>query len=60
MSVERLVFDTGLFLLLFTKESGSDNARSAILRHEEGEIEIYINLNNLAEAYMVITKILRY
>jgi len=49
-----LVFDTGPFLLIFTRERYSDQAREAILRHERGELEIFMHPNNLAEAYKVI------
>jgi len=55
--VKRLVFDTGPFLLIFTEESGSDQAREAVLRHEGGELEIFMHPNNLAEAYKVISMI---
>lgn len=57
--VKRFVFDTGPFLLLFTKEKGSNIARLAVLKHENGEIEIYIHPNNLSEAYMIINRIRR-
>jgi len=55
--LKRLVFDAGPFLLLFTRERGSDNAREALVRHERGELEIYMHPNNLAEAYRVISLI---
>ncbi|MCS7364526.1 MAG: hypothetical protein NDF54_03715 [archaeon GB-1867-035] len=55
--VKRFVFDTGPFLLLSTQEKGSNTARLAVLKHEKGEIEIYIHPNNLSEAYMVINRI---
>lgn len=57
MKFRKLVFDAGPFILLFTKEKGSDNARKAILQHERGEIEVSIHPNNLSEAYRVISKI---
>jgi len=56
--VRRLVFDTGPFLLLFTSEAGSDKARKAVLKHENGEIRIYMHPNNLAEAYKVMSRII--
>lgn len=52
--MRQLVFDTGPFLLIFTRERYSDQAREAILRHERGELEIFMHPNNLAEAYKVI------
>lgn len=55
--MRRMVFDTGPFLLLFTREEGSEKAREAVLRHERGEVEIYMHPNNLAEAYRVISLI---
>jgi predicted nucleic acid-binding protein len=55
--MRRLVFDAGPFLLLFTREKGSDIAREAVARHEKGEMEIYMHPNNLAEAYRVISLI---
>lgn len=55
--MKQLVFDTGPFLLIFTKERSSDQAREAVLRHERGELEIFIHPNNLAEAYKVISMI---
>lgn len=56
-AAKRYVFDTGPFLLLFTREKGSDNARLAVLKHEEGIIEIYIHPNNLAETYAVLNRL---
>ncbi len=55
--MKRLVFDSGPFLLTFTKEKGSDTARDAISRHEKGDLEIYMHPNNLAEAYRIISMI---
>lgn len=55
--MKRLIFDTGPFLLIFTKEKGSEDAREAVLKHEKGKIEIFIHPNNLAEAYRVISQI---
>lgn len=55
--MKRLVFDTGPFLLLFTREEGSDEAREAVLKHERRELEIYMHPNNLAEAYRIISLI---
>jgi predicted nucleic acid-binding protein len=55
--VKRLIFDTGPFLLLFTKEKGSMEAREAVLKYEEDKIEIFMHPNNLAEAYKVISQI---
>lgn len=52
--MKRLIFDTGPFLLIFTNEKGSTEAREAILKHEEGKLEIFIHPNNLAEAYKVM------
>lgn len=52
--VSRIVFDAGPFVLLFTNERGSDVAKKAILKHEKGEIEVFIHPNNLSEAYRVI------
>lgn len=57
--MKRLVFDTGPFLLIFTDEKGSKEAREAILKHEEGKLEIFIHPNNLAEAYKVISLVRR-
>ncbi len=53
----RLVFDTGPFLMLFTREDGSDTARRIVLMHERGELEVYMHPFNLAEAYRVIARI---
>ncbi len=53
--MRRLVFDSGPFLLTFTKEKGSDEARDAISRHERGDFEIYMHPNNLAETYRIIS-----
>lgn len=50
-----LTFDTGPFLLIFTKERGSEEARKAVLKHEEGKLEIFMHPNNLAEAYKMIS-----
>jgi len=55
--LKRLVFDAGPFILMFTKEKGSDVAQEAVALHEKGEIEVFIHPNNLAEAYRVISKI---
>ncbi len=55
--MNRLVFDTGPFLLLFTREEGSETARNMVLMHERGHLEIYMHPNNLAEAYRVIGRI---
>lgn len=55
--LKQLVFDTGPFLLIFTGERGSDQAREAVLRHERGDLEILMHPNNLAEAYRVISTI---
>jgi len=56
--LRRYVFDAGPFLLLFTDEKGSDKARLAVLKHEKGEIEIYMHPNNLVEAYVVLNKLI--
>lgn len=55
--MRRLVFDAGPFILIFTKEEGSDVAREAVLKHEKGELEIFIHPSNLSEAYRVISMI---
>ncbi len=55
--MRKLVFDTGPFILLFTKERGSEIAREAVLKHERGQLEVYIHPNNLSEAYRVISEI---
>lgn len=55
--MRRLVFDAGPFILLFTNEKDSDNARKAVLQHERGKIEVFIHPNNLSEAYRVISKL---
>ncbi|MBS7627044.1 hypothetical protein KEJ51_08460 [Candidatus Bathyarchaeota archaeon] len=55
--MRRLVFDAGPFILLFTREKGSNIAREAVLRHERGELQIFMHPNNLSEAYGVISKI---
>jgi len=57
--LRRIVLDTGPFLLLFTNEEGSEIVRRAVLKHEGGEIEIYIHPNNLSEAYRVVSEIRR-
>jgi predicted nucleic acid-binding protein len=54
--LKRFVFDAGPFILLFTREKGSDVARRAVLKHEAGEIEISIHPNNLSEAYRVLSE----
>lgn len=41
--MRRIVFDTGPFLLLFTEEAGSDKARKAVLKHEGGELKIFMH-----------------
>ncbi len=53
--MKRLIFDTGPFVLIFTNGKGSMEAREAILKHEEGKLEIFMHPNNLAEAYKVIS-----
>lgn len=55
--MRKLVFDAGPFILLFTNERGSDVAREAVLRHERGEIEVFIHPNNLAEAYRILCEV---
>jgi len=55
--LRKLVFDAGPFILLFTNERGSDVAREAVLRHERGEIEVFIHPNNLAEAYRILCEV---
>jgi len=57
--LRRLVFDAGPLLLLFTNEEGSELARRAVMKHEGGEIEIYVHPNNLSEAYRVVSEIRR-
>lgn len=54
-ALNRLVFDAGPFILLFTNEKGTDLARKAVTLHERREIEIFIHPNNLAESYKVIS-----
>ena len=55
--MRRLVFDAGPFILLFTREKGSDVARKVVIKHERRELEIFIHPNNLSEAYRVISEI---
>jgi len=55
--LRRLVFDAGPFILLFTKERGSEVARKTVLKHERGELQVFIHPNNLSEAYRVICEI---
>lgn len=54
--MRELVFDAGPFILVFTREKGSDIAREAVLGHQGGELGIYIHPNNLSEAYTVISE----
>ncbi|MBS7650872.1 MAG: hypothetical protein QXN62_06830 [Candidatus Bathyarchaeia archaeon] len=42
--MRRLVFDAGPFILLFTKEKGSNIAREAVLKHERGEIKRFMHM----------------
>jgi len=56
-ALQKLVLDTGPFLLTFTDEGGSEKIRSLIKRHENGEAEVSIHPNNLAEGYRVISVI---
>jgi len=57
--LRRLVFDAGPFILLFTKEQGSERARKAVVQHERGQSEIFIHPNCLSEAYQVIARVKR-
>ena len=57
--MRKLVLDTGPFLLLFTKENGSEKIKRIIIKHEIREMDVYIHPNNLAEAYMVFNKVIR-
>jgi len=57
--LKRFVFDAGPFILLFTNEKGSDVAREAVTSHERGEVEVFIHPNNLAEAYGVISEMIK-
>ena len=57
--MRRLVFDAGPFILLFTREAGSEIARKAVLLHEQGREAIFIHPNCLAEAYHVMARLKR-
>jgi len=57
--LKRYVLDAGPFLLIFTKERGSDKIQSLILKHEKGEVEVYMHPNNLVEAYTVLNRIIK-
>ena len=57
--MKRFVFDAGPFILLFTREQGSELARKAVLQHEGGRSEIFIHPNCLSEAYNVMVRVKR-
>ena len=54
---ERLVFDSEALLAFYLGEDGGEVVRDSLIKVQNGDIEGYINILNLAEIYYILRRV---